>query len=207
MRSKINVWKAGGLLGASALLALAGTTAAQADPLEETNAFCWHEQVTELEACADSAQELADAVLLKHGILILGPESEPEAAAAYAPSVTATAEFAATVEQARGGVSPAATYLIGALYVNTNRTGTSEVVTTNVTSNPCSSPGSYVYGYRSLGGSWNDVISSFEGFGHCGFRLFADANFGGSIYGPYFLKNTLGPFDNLASSYEAQKID
>lgn len=206
MMSNVKFWKASWLVGLSAVLALSGTTAAQADPVEETGAFCWHEQVTEVEACASSAQALADTVLLEYGIQILAPVSDPEAAAEYVPSDAAIAEAASNNAQARGGVSPLATYVIGAFYAETNLGGESLVVTTGKTSNPCSTPGSYTYGYGNFAARWNDRVSSFEGFGHCGFRLFADANYGGSVYGPYFSKYTLGAFNNLASSYEAQKV-
>jgi len=193
------------LVGTSAVLALGGTAAAQAsetDPSSEPSSgtFCWHEQITEREACADSSQELADTVLLEYGLRILGPVSEPDAAEAYEPS-------SAALSLAARAASPAATYVIGAFYTEPGLTGSSKVVTTGVTSNPCAQAGSYTYGYGNFVALWNDATSSFEGYGHCGFRLYWDADYTGSVYGPYFSRHSLGVFDNQASSFEAQKTD
>jgi len=191
------------LLAAGGLPANAATPAPEPAPAPQ--AFCWHEQVTEREACADTAQQLADTVLLTYGVRILGPATEPKAGASFVPSASAIAasgQAAGKAGKAPAGV--AASYLIGALYTDAGYGGSLKVLATGQTSNPCSSPGSYTYGYGNLTLGWNDAVSSFEGYGHCGFRLFYDANYGGSVYGPYFAKSTLGPFNNQASSYEAQ---
>lgn len=157
---------------------------------------CWLEVDTGHEACAANPRALAELIASRYSSRIEGPASEPEAGAPFA------------LPSAPSGSAPlTSTYILGAHYFDADFSGTSRTITESVEPNPCDQPGSYVFGFEGNLGGWDNQISSFEGFGHCGFRFFADSNFAGSAFGPAGATARLGAFNDQASSFDTHKVD
>ncbi len=98
-----------------------------------------------------------------------------------------------------GTPSPDSSFALVVVYDGTNFTGASNGYFTTDGS-ICSGQ---IYGYSSLG-SWNDRIESLETFNGCAATLYLNINYGGSSFGPVGAANTLGSFNNQASSMRVQ---
>lgn len=46
-------------------------------------------------------------------------------------------------------------------------------------------PANWEFAVSNIGSTWNDRISSFQGYSNCQPRLFENANYTGANYGPY----------------------
>lgn len=180
----------------------------------EVETHCFSDVVTGVSECAPTQRELADELLIEHGVEIAGTDVP----ARLKPSKAAKAEVerrhndASRVDGAPlTDVTIQATYILGTIYSDPSYTGSSHTHSANLTSAPCAQAGSYSYGaFSNMSFAWptlwNDKVSSYQGYGNCGFRLFADAGFQGSIYGPKKLAPTLGPMNNQTSSMDTQKV-
>jgi hypothetical protein len=118
-------------------------------------------------------------------------------------------------ESERASIStaaPLASYLLGKWFSEPNYTGASWAHTTTATSSPCAIPQDYLYGQVdnlgliSLIDHWDNRLSSFRGYNHCGFQLFSGNNLTGSSYGPPLNAPDLGAFDNLANSLRMRYV-
>jgi hypothetical protein len=172
--------------------------AAVVDP----NQNCWLNVVTEEEACAESQEALATLLLEEYNLTIEGEDVPAELQAS-------------TSDLARGAITPQATYILGIIYDNANySTAAGSYTLTTTVSNPCNQAGNYTYGnvpslgaLGGIGSNWNDRISSLQGYGHCGFKLYADNNYAGSTYAARAAAPTMGAFQNQASSLDTRKVD
>jgi hypothetical protein len=162
---------------------------------------CWINTSTGESACADSDESLAVKMLSDFGVVIEGE----------APSSLKVEEPLVRSLVARGA-QPRAAYLMARWYDGANYSGASWAHTTDATSTPCATPGSYTYGKvsnlsnLSFFDNWNDRISSYQGYNHCSLRLYVNAGFGGSTHGPVKNAPNLGAFDNLASSLDVRYV-
>lgn len=182
---------------ASALVCCGAAALPEASPVPHAGQqACWLEVDTGREACAPDAHALARLLASEFDTAIAGPEAEPDAAAPFALTTPPPTSVPLT-----------ATYILGIHYFDAEFSGTSRTITESVDANPCNQPGSYVFGFEGTLGSWDDQVSSFEGYGHCGFRFFADANFAGSTFGPSGSTTRMGAFNDQASSFDTHKVD
>lgn len=180
-----------------------GPANASASSAEALVDHCWFDLVTDQSACASTKEELAQKVFDEFGLFfeVVGGEDLPaelEVAGADAQENSLS----------RGGFVVQATYILGTYYTDPNYTGSSRTVTANLSTTPCRAPGSYTYGSLSQLPyfSWNDNIESYQGYGNCSFRFYADGGFMGSTYGPVKYAPSMGSFANQASSFDTRYV-
>ena len=163
---------------------------------------CWFEAEGR-SACASTQEELAQLVHDEFGVMFVAPASGralPESL--QLPSLAADAQLLD------------ATYVMGILHADGGMSGDSFTHTTSLKSEPCDSYGDYVYGGVEnlnvidgyFGTSWNDRISSFEGYGMCGYEMWSDGGWAGSSFGPSGSAGVLGAFNDQASSLKVRKV-
>lgn len=99
---------------------------------------------------------------------------------------------------ADGVTEPYATYILAVFYENASYGGASYNITTS-NSSLCS--GFHYYG-SSMPSGWNDRVSSFDAYGTCRVKFWADAGYGGSTYGPSTGSSSMGAMNDEASSYQ-----
>jgi hypothetical protein len=92
-------------------------------------------------------------------------------------------------------ITPAATSHLVDLYDAANRTGVYYALYGTACDTNADLDGSYT-----LPSSWNDRISSFQGFGNCETKLHQHGDFTGSSYGPVFATNYVGATMNDQTS-------
>lgn len=101
-------------------------------------------------------------------------------------------------ERARVSIEPYATYILAVFYEHASYGGASYNITTS-NSSRCS--GFHYYG-SSMPSGWNDRISSFDAYGTCRVKLWANTGYGGATYGPSAGASSLGSMNDEASSYQ-----
>ncbi|MDO9396354.1 MAG: hypothetical protein Q7T71_07410 [Herbiconiux sp.] len=57
-----------------------------------------------------------------------------------------------------------------------------------------------------FGATWNDRVSSFDGYGMCGCEMWSDGGFAGSKFGPSGGAGVLVAFNDQASSLKVRKV-
>jgi hypothetical protein len=92
-------------------------------------------------------------------------------------------------------IAPAATSHLVDLYDAANRTGAYYALYGTACDTNADIDGSYT-----LPSSWNDRISSFQGFGNCETRLYQNGDYTGSTYGPIFATDDVGATMNDETS-------
>jgi hypothetical protein len=92
-------------------------------------------------------------------------------------------------------ITPAATSHLVDLYDAANRTGAYYALYGTACDTNADLDGSYT-----LPSSWNDRISSFQGFGSCETKLYQNGDFTGSTYGPAFATDYVGATMNDEAS-------
>ena len=92
-------------------------------------------------------------------------------------------------------ISPTATSHLVDLYDAANRTGAYYALY-----GPACDTNPDVDGSYTLASSWNDRISSFQGFGNCETRLYQNGDFTGNTYGPVFATDYVGATMNDEAS-------
>ncbi|MGC4174482.1 hypothetical protein [Demequina sp.] len=112
----------------------------------------------------------------------------------------AEASGVAPTGAARGSASiePYATYILAVFYEDAAYGGASYNITTS-NSSLCS--GFHYYG-SSMPSGWNDRVSSFDAYGTCRVKIWADAGYSGSTYGPSTGASSMGSMNDQASSYQ-----
>lgn len=200
-----NVLSGGVAVVATTLLLLTGAASASADEsvnaTDESTQVCWGDVATGNTACAATDEELAVKIYEEFNTVIVGDAP----ASLKLPDSQRTAADEATA-------APLASYLLGKWYADANYSGAAWVHTTTATSTPCAIPQDYLYGQVdnlaliSLIDPWNNRISSFQGYNHCGFQLWSGNNITGSSYGPVLNAPNLGAFDNQANSLRMRYV-
>jgi len=155
--------------GAMALFSVVTATPAYAVSSESNESSkpsqdCWVDLDTDRSVCVDEGENLADAVLREHGVLL---ETED---GSFAPSALALSKFH------RNGMQPLASVAIGVLYEHSNYEGAAWVVSR---SGGCS-VAHHEYELRPYG--WNDRISSFKSFSNCRTVIYEHENLTGGSY-------------------------
>ena len=92
-------------------------------------------------------------------------------------------------------IAPAATSHLVDLYDAANRNCADHALYGTACDTNADIDGSYT-----LPSSWNDRISSFQGFGNCETRLYQNGDFTGSTYGPAFATDNVGATMNDQTS-------
>ncbi|MCM3658888.1 hypothetical protein M3147_16650 [Agromyces mediolanus] len=158
-----------------------------------------------LTLCADTAQELADELLLEHGIEIVALPEDPETDDALQPSPDTRQAFELGEARSVGTHAAKQTFLMGAYWAGKNYAGKKWNLTTQQSPGfvPCAFYGNFTYGrFGDLTGYGNDDVESVQSYGQCAIKLFVDTKYRGSMYGPTTAATTLGAFNNMASSIE-----
>ncbi len=83
----------------------------------------------------------------------------------------------------------ATSYVLARLYDDINRTGVYYSLTGSA---PCDTSADLDLELANIGSTWNDRVSSFQGYYDCQIRVYADASFGGSSYGAYTYTDYVG---------------
>ncbi len=142
----------------------ASSANAQDELSKQPSKPCWVNLDRGLSLCVDAGENLADAVLARHGILL---ESEDKV---IAPSALALAS------SERKDFRPLKETVIGVLFEHEAYRGYSLVVT--VTGNSCS--GAVFVIPNLVASGWNNRISSFKSYSNCRTTIFEDFNFKGA---------------------------
>jgi hypothetical protein len=87
------------------------------------------------------------------------------------------------------GLSPESTFVLAKLYDQAGRTGPYLEIQA---SGPCDTNSDIDWGTANVGTTWNDRISSFQGFSNCQIRIYENANFTGATYGAFTATDYVG---------------
>lgn len=111
------------------------------------------------------------------------------------------AELLAKLGQAGGEMAFAATttYVLARLYEDANRTGAYYSFTGSA---PCDTSTDVDFEVANIGSTWNDRVTSFQGYQNCQIRVYENASFGGLSYGAYtFTDNVGASMNDLTTSF------
>ena len=87
-------------------------------------------------------------------------------------------------------VAPLATsYLLGRFYDDINRTGPYLDI---FASGPCDTNSDVDWSVANIGATWNDRVTSFQGYSACEIRVYENENYGGATYGAFASTNYVG---------------
>lgn len=145
------------------------STSSSAEKLRASSSDCWLNADTGETACFESQAAMEKAIESATGTELVYP--------------TETEIARNSQIEARGSVTPAATYVAAVFYKDASFGGNSFTTTTSV-STLCES---HVYSYSNLGswlGGWEDKISSYRAYGNCEATVYSERNYVGATYGP-----------------------
>lgn len=160
----------------AAALALVAVAAPAAADDEEQDCVLWVDE--EVVVCVPHGEDLAAAFTEQTGLVRVPSGTEVE----------------------EDGFGPSAVYDLVTYYANASYGGASFTLTRNT---PCN--GVTLSSVSNLGTvGLDNAVSSFQGWGTCTARLYADTSYGGSTYGYAASASSLGAFDDVASSTRAR---
>lgn len=83
----------------------------------------------------------------------------------------------------------ASSYLLGRFYDDINRTGPYLDI---FASGPCDTNADLDWSVFNIGSTWNDRVSSFQGYSACEIRIYENEGYTGATYGTYSSTNYVG---------------
>lgn len=195
-----------------AAVALMATTLAggPAQAAEQEGKHCWSEEDTGRSLCASTESRLAIDMYEQYGVTLQARAGEVlptsvTAPSAHAKRVVDSARRAAL--DATAGPTPRASYLLVKAFEDEGYKGYSRIWSVSLQDAPCRLQQNYAYGQYAYmyNYSFNDRMASYQLAPGCRLKVYADANFRGTMRGPNGNSSSLGILYRQVSSMSIVK--